>query len=93
MKENITNIAVSFIGIAKGKRKERREMLRLEQLSGHETLTPDMFNQYERQAWSHIDAQGFKGVKTGKLVVNHGEHDGKMTMIQLLPKQTQLMMR
>lgn len=77
MRQNITNISVSFIGIAKGKRKERHEML----------------NQYERQAWSIIDAQGFKNVKTGKLVVNHGAHDGEMTMIQLLPKQTQLIMR
>ena len=48
MRQNITNISVSFIGIAKGKRKERSEMLRLEQLIGHETLTPEMFNQYER---------------------------------------------
>ena len=93
MKQNLTNISVSFIGIAKGKRKERNEMLRLEQLIGHETLTPEMFNQYERQAWSLIDSMGFKNVKTGKIIVNHGANDGDMTMIQLLPKQIQLIMR
>ena len=72
MRQNITNISFSFIGIAKGKRKEHKEMLRLEQLTGHEMLTPEMFNQYERQAWSVIDSMGFKNVNTGKLIVNHG---------------------
>ena len=42
---------------------------------------------------SYVDSMGFKNVKTGKLVVNHGANDGEMTMIQLLPKQTQLIMR
>ena len=32
-----------------------------------------------------------KGLKT--IIVNHGANDGEMTMIQLLPKQTQLIMR
>lgn len=93
MRQDITNISISFIGIAKGKRKERSEMLRLGQLIGHNILTPEMFNQYERQAWSVIDSMGFKNVKTGKIIVNHGANDGEMTMIQLLPKQTQLIMR
>lgn len=29
MRQDITNISISFIGIAKGKRKERSEMLRM----------------------------------------------------------------
>lgn len=93
MKQLITNISIHFQGTAKGKRKIDFQSERLSQREGHVLLTPEEFNNYERNAWKLLDDCGYKNISKVRLLVNHGENDGEMTMIQLLPKQTQLIMR
>lgn len=95
--QQITRIYAWYEAINKGKRKPTREYKVLATLDGHVTVTPDSMNDYER-VFKRLITQDFEtGIiralpKTAKLAVNHGQLDGEIVMIQLLPKQTQLVM-
>lgn len=90
MKQDITNISIHFQGTSKGKRKIAFQSERVAQIDGHLTFTPDDFNRYERNAKALIVDRGYKNVTKASLCVNHGYNDGDITMVQLLPKQRQL---
>jgi hypothetical protein len=93
MKKEITNVSVYFQGTKKGKRKIEFQSERIAQLDGHLMLTPEQFNEYERHVWNHIDSMGYKNFNKGQIKINHGHEEDGMSFIQLLPKQSQLILR
>ena len=93
----ITRIYAWYEVTLKGKRKPTKEYMLLNETNGHVTITPDEFNDIERQFKRFITNDFEAGLiralpKTAKLAVNHGQLDGEIVMIQVLPKQTQLVM-
>lgn len=92
----MTQIKVSFHGIAKGKRKILHHLLNIEDIDGSDMLTPEDFNQYERKAWQLIDEKGYRmSGKTAQLCTYDASYDSvsDIIMVKMLPKQQQTIMR
>ena len=90
----ITRITVNFDGIPKGKRKLSRQVLDLDTIKGHRTLSSDELNLFERKAWQKIDDENFKLKKNvAQISVHYGQQNEELFFLQLAPKQTQLIMR
>lgn len=93
----ITRVYAWYEATLKGKRKPSREYKLLATLDNHQIITPDAMNDYER-IFKRLITEDFEaGIiralpKTAQIKVNHGELDGEIAMIRLLPKQTQLVM-
>ena len=93
MKQNITMVTVFFKGIAKRDKKEKLHSIRIAELSGHLTLSPDQLNSYERQAWEEIDLRCFKNATRGNISINHGDLEDQIISIALMPTHKQLILR
>lgn len=91
--EKITKITAFFSATPKGKRKLFQLSHSLDILSGEKTISPDEFNEYERKLLNFIEEQNYKvKPKTAKICANFGQRDNEMIMVQLLAKQTRLVM-
>ena len=92
----ITQIKVLVTAKAPKKRKVDGHLLILGDIEGHDLLSPDDMNMWERKAWRKIESEGYKmaGV-TAALCTYKGQHDEKsdILMVQMTASQTQLIMK
>jgi ribosomal protein S9 len=86
-RQDITNISVSFQGIAKGKRKAAHHIVSIEQVNGHILLNADQIATYTTKAWAVIDKNYKMTSITASILVNHGHNEDEMSFIELMSKQ------
>lgn len=92
--KKITHIRLHFKGTKKGKRKVEFQSEQIGIIDDHVLLTPEQFNNYERNVWSMLDDKGYKNISCCELVVNFGYDKGpNIVSMELLPKQRQLILR
>jgi hypothetical protein len=99
----MTQIKISFYGIAKGKRKVLHHLLNIADIDGNDMLSPEDFNMYERKAWQIVEEKGYRlspknsdsSHVTAQLCAYDAQYDetSDIIMVKMLPKQQQTIMK